>query len=121
MAEILSDKLRVVNIGLEMFAQIMAEAGVPVTQIDWRPPGDGDAQLAWTLARLVGDREDADAPGSVVDRANEAAVKRMLEAQPVLVDVALRADEIWPRSGPAGARRSPMPARPSPGRTCATR
>jgi len=96
MAEILSDKLRVVNIGLEMFAQTMADAGVPVTQVDWRPPGDGDAKLAWTLARLVGDQDDPDAPGSIVDRANEAAVKRMLEAQPVLVDVALRADEIWP-------------------------
>jgi hypothetical protein len=96
MAEILNDKLRVVNIGLELFAQTMADTGVPVTQIDWRPAGDGDAKLAWTLAQLVGDMDDPEAPGSIVDRANEAAVKCMLEAQPVLIDVALRADKIWP-------------------------
>jgi hypothetical protein len=105
MADLLQDKLRVVNVGLQMFAQTAAGAGVPVTQVDWRPAGDGDAQLAWTLAQLVGDKDDPDAPGSVVDRANEDSVKRMLEAQPVLVDVALRADEIWPALW-AGGRKT---------------
>jgi len=105
MAELLQDKPVVVNIGLEMFALTMAHAGVPVTQVEWRPAGDGDPGLAWTLARLAGDKDDAEAPGSVVDRANAASVKRMLEAQPVLVDVALRADEIWPALW-AGGRRT---------------
>ena len=96
MSELLHDKLGIVNIGLAMFAQTAAAAGAAVTQVDWRPAGDGDAKLAWALAQMTGDAEDADAPGSIVDRANAASVKRMLEAQPVLVDVALRADEIWP-------------------------
>ena len=96
MAELLHDKLAVVNVGLEMFAQTAAAAGVPAMQVDWRPAGDGDAALAWTLAQLVGDNDDPDAPGSIIDRANAASVKRMLEAQPVLIDVALRADAVWP-------------------------
>jgi hypothetical protein len=105
MAELLQGKLGVVNIGLEMFARTMADAGVPVTQVDWRPAGDGDAALAWTLAQLVGDKDDPDAPGSIIDRANAASVKRMLDAQPVLIDVALRADEIWPALW-AGGRKT---------------
>ena len=47
-------------------------------QVDWRPPADGDAQLASQLAGLW--RAD-------VDEANAEALKRVLEARQVLVDV----------------------------------
>jgi hypothetical protein len=94
--DLLHAPLGVINVGLDMFAPSVAGAGAPIESLDWRPPGDGDAGLAWRLAELAGDVGDADAPGSRVDRANAAAVERMLAAQPKLVDVALRADEIWP-------------------------
>lgn len=94
--DLLHDRLGVVNVGLEMFVESVARSGVPVAQLDWRPPGDGEPALAWTLAQLTGDPDDPDAAGSRIDRANGEATGRMLAARPVLVDVALRADAIWP-------------------------
>ena len=94
--DLLHDPLGVVNVGLEMFTESLARAGAPVAHLDWRPPGDGDPKLAWTLAQLAGDADDASAIGSRIDRANEAATGRMLAARPLLVDVAARADGIWP-------------------------
>ncbi len=104
MADLLHDALGVVNVGLEIFADSVTQAGVPLAQIDWRPPGDGDPKLAWVLAQLAGDADDPDAPGSRVDRANQIAIQRLLEAQPVLADVALRAAEIWPELWANGRR-----------------
>jgi hypothetical protein len=68
-------------------------------QLDWRPAGDGDPRLAWTLAQLAGDASDADAIGSRIDRANARAVERIISAQPMLVDVALHARDVWPDMG----------------------
>ena len=52
---VLGETLRVVNIGLESFAQDLAEAGVEVVQVDWRPPTGGDPRLAALLASLDDD------------------------------------------------------------------
>ena len=51
MSAVLVETLRVVNIGLEGFAQDLQAAGVPVTHVDWRPP---DPRVAGLLARLEG-------------------------------------------------------------------
>jgi hypothetical protein len=85
----------VVNVGLDMFVGSVRDAGAPIAHLDWRPSGDGDAALAWKLALLAGDADDAQAPGSRIDAANEIATQRMLAAQPMLVDVR-RAAEVWP-------------------------
>jgi hypothetical protein len=103
--DLLHDRLGVVNVGLEMFVESVARAGVPIAQLDWRPPGDGDPALAWALAELAGDADDPHAAGSRIDRANAAATERMLAARPVLIDVAPRADQIWPELW-AGGRRT---------------
>ena len=102
--DLLHEPLGVVNVGLEMFVDSVARSGVPIAQVDWRPPGDGDPKLAWTLAQLAGDAEDPQAIGSRIDRANQAATGRMLAARPVLVDVALRAEEVWPELWFGGRR-----------------
>lgn len=94
----------VINIGLEMFAGSVRRSGAPLAHLDWRPAGDGDPKLAWTLALLTGDASDAQAAGSRVDRANDEATARMLAARPVLIDVSLRADAVWPQLW-AGGRR----------------
>ncbi|MEO7852781.1 MAG: DUF1116 domain-containing protein, partial [Rubrivivax sp.] len=65
----------------------------------WQPPGDGDPALAWALAGLMGDAEDAQCAGSRIDRANALAVERITSAQPMLVDVALHARDVWPDIG----------------------
>ncbi|MEK6712496.1 MAG: fdrA domain protein [Nitrospinota bacterium] len=44
--------LRVVNVGLELFAEELRAEGVEVVQVDWRPPAGGDQRLAGLLERL---------------------------------------------------------------------
>ena len=44
--------LRVVNVGLELFAEELRAEGVEVVQVDWRPPAGGDPRLAGLLERL---------------------------------------------------------------------
>ncbi len=92
-------ELSVINIGLEMFAQSVRDAGGEVLQIDWQPPGDGDVELAWTLAQLACDPGDPAGIGARIDRANACAVERIIASQPVLVDVALHARDVWPDMG----------------------
>ncbi|MGH8766217.1 MAG: DUF1116 domain-containing protein, partial [Burkholderiales bacterium] len=75
---------RVVNIGLRSFADDLAARGVAVAHVDWRPPVGGkdagrekaEALLAW-LARHE----------AKIRKANEEGLRRMLAADPVLVDV----------------------------------
>jgi hypothetical protein len=91
--------LAVVNAGLASFNRSIAEAGGQALQLEWQPPGDGDAQLAWALAQLAGDPQDPDCAGARIDRANALALERIIGARPVLVDVALHARDLWPDMG----------------------
>ena len=49
------DALRVINVGLESFADDVRSEGVAVVHVDWRPPAGGDARLAALLASLDDD------------------------------------------------------------------
>jgi len=49
---IFTEPLRVINIGIEGFAEDLTAAGVEVVQLDWRPPTGGDPRLASLLAGL---------------------------------------------------------------------
>lgn len=93
------EPLSVINVGVDAFTRSVREAGGAVTQLDWRPVGDGDPRVAWALAALASDNDDADAAGSRIDRANAQAVDRITSAQPVLIDVALHARDVWPDMG----------------------
>ena len=92
----LGGALSAVNVGVESFAATLAGQGVAALQLDWRPPADGDAAVGWALARITGDSADPDCAGSRIDAANALAARRMIEAQPVLVDVVLHAGDVWP-------------------------
>lgn len=96
---LIKDKLAVIALGLDPFADAVAKAGAAIERVDWRPPGDGDPRLAALLAEMTGDADDADCPGSRIDRANQEALRRLLAAKPMLVDVALHAREVWPEMG----------------------
>jgi len=50
-AGVLDRPLRIVNLGLEVFAAELEAAGVTVVHVDWRPPAGGPA-VAALLARL---------------------------------------------------------------------
>jgi hypothetical protein len=70
----------VVNIGLRAFAADLAARGVAVAQVDWRPPPAGREASAALLAWLA--RHD-----KRIAKANAEGLRRMLAADPVLVDV----------------------------------
>jgi hypothetical protein len=78
MASLLNGELRVLTAGAPLFADTLASQGVAVEPVDWRPPAEGDAELAGLLAQLW---------DPAVERANHVALQRVLEAQQVLVDV----------------------------------
>jgi hypothetical protein len=46
---------RVVNIGLEMFAEDLQAEGVEVIHVDWRPPSGGNDRLTALLASVEDD------------------------------------------------------------------
>jgi len=48
---LLGQPLRVINLGLEVFALELEAGGVTVVHVDWRPPV-GDLKMAELLARL---------------------------------------------------------------------
>jgi FdrA protein len=43
---------RVINVGLERFAEDLAAQRVTVQHVDWSPPAGGDARLADLLSKL---------------------------------------------------------------------
>jgi len=47
-----AEPLRVINIGIEGFADDLKAEGVQVVHVDWRPPSGGDSHLAALLANL---------------------------------------------------------------------
>ena len=44
--------LDILAIGLDGFAEDLSSQKVQVTQLDWRPPADGDPELAELLSKL---------------------------------------------------------------------
>jgi hypothetical protein len=69
-------ELQVVNVGLDLFANTLAAQGLAPARVEWRPPAEGMGVELWqTLAEPR------------IEAANERAVRRMLAARPVLVDV----------------------------------
>jgi hypothetical protein len=93
------DELEVLNVGVEAFTRSVREAGGRAVQVDWQPPGDADAALAWMLAQMTPDSDGRESIGTRIDRANAVAVERIIGAQPVLVDVARHARDVWPDMG----------------------
>jgi hypothetical protein len=49
----LQQPIRVINIGLESFAEDLRDSEIPVVQMDWRPPAGGDMRLVALLDSLA--------------------------------------------------------------------
>jgi hypothetical protein len=71
---------RVINIGLRSFADDLAARGIAVAHVDWRPPAAGRKRAGELVAWLA--RHEAR-----IAKANAEGLRRMLAADPVLVDV----------------------------------
>jgi hypothetical protein len=83
---LLAGPVRVVNLGLAAFARDLAAHGTPVAQVDWTPPAGGKPELLAALGVLETDS---------IEKANQAALGKILSADPVLADVR-RAGELIP-------------------------
>jgi hypothetical protein len=96
-------EFRVVNVGLDLFADAVRAQDHPVAEVDWRPPAGGDAELVRLLVANAATRDR-------VDAANRETMARMFRARPVWVDVR-KAGDVLPdlpdrtllHSGPARA------------------
>jgi hypothetical protein len=53
-AALLTAPPRVINIGLELFAEDLARQGAQVVHVRWSPPAGGNPRLADLLAKLRG-------------------------------------------------------------------
>lgn len=51
-SNLLTSRLKVINVGLEGFAKELASQDVPVVQVQWSPPAGGDPKLAELLSKL---------------------------------------------------------------------
>ena len=80
--EFFGQPLTVVNVGLNSMAQSVKEQGVPVIDVDWKPPVDGVPRLRTTKT------------GVDIDAANEEVIKRIKAARPTLVGMGIARDVI---------------------------
>lgn len=83
---LLDEELNVVNIGLSLFAETLQDVGVPTTDVDWQPPAEGDMNLTEILRSIQ--KKNGSNRLNIIDDANRCAHQRLLDAEPVLVDVA---------------------------------
>jgi hypothetical protein len=68
--------LHIIHIGAELFADALTAQNATVTRVDWHPAAGNSDQV---LSVLLSDER--------VEKANQEAVRRMIGAQPRLVDV----------------------------------
>jgi len=52
MRSILKQKLKVINLGIEIFADDLKRQNVKVVSVDWQPPAGGDEELLRLLEKL---------------------------------------------------------------------
>jgi hypothetical protein len=74
--QLFQSPLRVVNVGLDLFADALQAQDVETVQVEWRPPM---AEIEPTTAAIFADPK--------IDAANQQAVQRMMDARPMLIDV----------------------------------
>jgi hypothetical protein len=89
-SDFLSNVPSVLGVGLPRFTDDLAEHGA--LQCNWGVPAGGDMALVELLLEL--ERRH----GPEIDAANREVIRRMLAADPVLVDV-VRAGDVMPRLG----------------------
>ncbi len=84
---LLSEKPRIINIGLKSFAEVVEQFGCQVVQYDWAPPAGGNVKLIKTLNFLRNYDQ--------IDLWNQEVTAKIVASQPVLKDN-VRAKEVIP-------------------------
>ncbi len=86
--ELFTQELKVVNMGLETFADNLTELGVEAQQVEWRPPAGGDPEVLALFDRLEANTT------LDIDAANAEAVSRIQQGKPTLVDIGIASEVI---------------------------
>src|SRR5512134_4097790 len=84
----LPEEVRVVNVGLQRFADAVMAQGAQAVDVDWRIPAGGRDGSVAALARLYGPAAEG------IDRANAEVVQRLDEGAPVLRSVGPAVEEV---------------------------
>lgn len=82
-------KMKVINIGISSFYDALAEQGVEVAQIDWKPPVKINDELANKVKEIM-----ASDFAEKMNKANDDAVNMLINADPVWVGVDLAGNVI---------------------------
>lgn len=85
--ELLSAKPRIINVGLQSFADVCEQFGCEVVQYDWMPPAGGNIELIKVLNFLRSYEG--------IDDMNQDTIAKVVASQPVLKDN-VRAKEVIP-------------------------
>lgn len=72
--------LNVINVGIAMFSDDLKKQHVPVSLLDWTPPGLGNLAVVACLDRIA-----APELARKVEAANKLALERIIQSHPVLV------------------------------------
>lgn len=78
--KLFAQSLHVVNVGLRSFAESVAAQGLPVVDVDWKPPLEPHLHKT--------------AKGVVIDDANDEVVRRINEGRPLLTGMGLAGETI---------------------------
>ena len=78
----MSEKLRVVNLGISSFYEALSSQDCTAAQIDWHPPVKLDEEMKKMLALTMEGEL-----GAKIDEANEAAADMIIQADPAWVDI----------------------------------
>lgn len=76
--KLFSEKLTVINLGLESFHKDLKEQNVQSMHVNWRPPSEASKKLSML--------EDSNISGKI-ESANKEALKRLLDAEPIIVGI----------------------------------
>lgn len=78
------NKLKVVNLGVQAFADDLMQQGIEVANVSWRPPLDIDPSISKKLSEKQGK----------IAEANQKALKIIQDGKPILVGMGLAIDTI---------------------------
>ena len=87
---LLSEKPKIINVGLKSFAEVVEQFGCEVVQYDWMPPAGGNVELIKVLNFL------RHYDGLDIDEANREVIAKVVASQPVIIDN-VRAKEVIPK------------------------
>lgn len=86
--QLLSQRPKIINVGLKSFAEVAEDFGCEVVQYDWMPPAGGDVRLIKTL-NFLRNYEG-------IDEANKRVIAKVVASQPVIKHVK-RVKEVIPQ------------------------